>query len=522
MMLAFGIACGLLEASRSGRGQVIDAAVSDGAALLMATTFGQWTNGTWKLQRQSNLLDGARPSTAPTAAPTEAGWRWGRSTGFYASLLSRMGLDVAAFQPQHDRSRWPAWSERFAEVFATRTRDQWCAPSWPWRRCLLLAGAGHGRGPVTSAPCQAADLRRRRRCHAAGASARFAHTDAEGAPAFGRDDRGDPLRLRVQRTGDRGAEQPGPGAARADRRGGWPTAAGQPAGPHSWVILPSATTLAERSILRAPPAGTAGGRKACTRCRRSRAASWIEQFHHLAAVGIDLVERRAVGVATGASNPNHDAYSTPLKPCSAMDGMSGADCSRVGAPPPAHAACRCACYHGGRATDVHVHLITQHGLDHRRRAVERQHHGAAMPVIDWNSSDAPGAGRCRSPNCRGQLARVARAVPLNSRASLALRPARTTMMLGGCHTGLQARNRAWSVSGRLRVQHPKAPFAALLVNSRVCPSGAARRSARPRSSPTRQPGSPPPPGCFHRSDRCLANARAYRSVGPPGDNRRAW
>ncbi len=137
MMLAFGMACALFEANRSGNGQVIDAAMSDGAALLMATTFGQYANGSWKLQREANLLDGAAHFYATYRC---ADGKWvavgAIEPQFYASLLERMGLDVAEFEPQHDRSRWPAWKARLAQVFATRTRDAWCATMAGGDTCL--------------------------------------------------------------------------------------------------------------------------------------------------------------------------------------------------------------------------------------------------------------------------------------------------------------------------------------------------------------------------------------------------
>lgn len=127
MMLAFGIVCALFESARSGKGQVIDASMTEGSALLMATTFGQYANGSWRLERESNLLDGAAPFYATYRCADD---RWvavgAIEPQFYARLLERMGLDACEFQPQHDRNRWPMWKARFAEVFASRTRDAWC------------------------------------------------------------------------------------------------------------------------------------------------------------------------------------------------------------------------------------------------------------------------------------------------------------------------------------------------------------------------------------------------------------
>jgi alpha-methylacyl-CoA racemase len=128
MVLAFGMACALFEATRSGKGQVVDAAMTDGVALLMATTFGQYAAGRWKLERSANLLDGAAHFYTTYRC---ADGKWvavgAIEPQFYATLLQRMGLDQSEFEPQHDQSRWSAWKARMAQVFARKTRDQWCA-----------------------------------------------------------------------------------------------------------------------------------------------------------------------------------------------------------------------------------------------------------------------------------------------------------------------------------------------------------------------------------------------------------
>ena len=127
MMLAFGIVCGLLEASRSGRGQVIDAAMTDGSAMLMASTYGQYGMDRWSAQRASNLLDGSAHfyCTYPCADG-----KWiavgAIEPQFYASLLERLGVDPLEFQPQYDQSRWQDWKQQLAAIFTNKTRDQWC------------------------------------------------------------------------------------------------------------------------------------------------------------------------------------------------------------------------------------------------------------------------------------------------------------------------------------------------------------------------------------------------------------
>lgn len=128
MVLAFGIACALFEAAHSGKGQVIDAAMTDGASLLMTTTYGQFAAGRWQNERESNLLDGAAHFYATYRC---ADGKWvavgAIEPQFYACLIERLGLPLPDFEPQHDRTRWPEWKVRLAQQFATRTRDEWCA-----------------------------------------------------------------------------------------------------------------------------------------------------------------------------------------------------------------------------------------------------------------------------------------------------------------------------------------------------------------------------------------------------------
>jgi len=127
MLLAFGIACGLIEARSSGRGQVVDAAMIDGAALL-ATMFsglmagGQWRDG----ERGANILDSGAPWY--DAYPTSDGRHvaiGAIEAKFYAELLDRLGLDASLAATQHDRSTWPALRALLAETFAQRTRAEW-------------------------------------------------------------------------------------------------------------------------------------------------------------------------------------------------------------------------------------------------------------------------------------------------------------------------------------------------------------------------------------------------------------
>jgi alpha-methylacyl-CoA racemase len=127
MMMAFGLLCGILEAQRSGRGQVIDAAMTDGAALLAAAMYGFKADGQWSNERSSNMLDGGAPYyDTYTCADGKHIAIGAIEPQFYALLRERLGLNDPAFDHQNDRSRWPELKRRLAEVFATRTRDQWC------------------------------------------------------------------------------------------------------------------------------------------------------------------------------------------------------------------------------------------------------------------------------------------------------------------------------------------------------------------------------------------------------------
>ncbi|HMD46134.1 MAG TPA: CaiB/BaiF CoA-transferase family protein [Acidimicrobiales bacterium] len=124
MFLCFGVACGILEARSSGRGQVVDTAMVDGSALL-ATIF-------FELHRAwgppgTNILDSGAPFYDVYRTADE---RWvavgAVEPHFWSELLTRIGLDPADQPDQGDKTSWPDMKKRLAEVFATRTRDQWC------------------------------------------------------------------------------------------------------------------------------------------------------------------------------------------------------------------------------------------------------------------------------------------------------------------------------------------------------------------------------------------------------------
>jgi alpha-methylacyl-CoA racemase len=128
MMLAFGIAAALVEARRSGRGQVVDAAMSDGAALLGAMMYGMRAAGFLTNERGENLLDGGAHFYGTYACADGKYVAVGAiEPQFHAELLRRCGLDDPDFEAQLDRDRWPRLREKLEAVFRTRTRDEWCA-----------------------------------------------------------------------------------------------------------------------------------------------------------------------------------------------------------------------------------------------------------------------------------------------------------------------------------------------------------------------------------------------------------
>lgn len=128
MLLAFGLMCALHEAGRSGRGQVVDAAMTDGAALLSAMFYGMRAGGQWHMERGANLLDGGAPFYGCYACADGKYVAVGAlEPQFHAELIERLELNVQDFLPQDDRAQWPARRRKLAARFAERTRDAWCA-----------------------------------------------------------------------------------------------------------------------------------------------------------------------------------------------------------------------------------------------------------------------------------------------------------------------------------------------------------------------------------------------------------
>ena len=127
MMLAFGVVCAVLEARKSGQGQVVDAAMTDGAALLGAMMYGLRAHGSWSDQRGANMLDGGAHFYDTYACADGKFISIGSiEPQFYAQLLSLAGVADPAFDAQMDCAMWPSLSEKIASVFLLRDRDGWC------------------------------------------------------------------------------------------------------------------------------------------------------------------------------------------------------------------------------------------------------------------------------------------------------------------------------------------------------------------------------------------------------------
>ena len=142
LYLAFGMLAALHHARATGQGQVVDAAITDGVAHLMAMITGMAGQGAWADQRAANLLDGAAPFYTCYRCACGGHIAVGAiEPKFWAELLARLGLDPASLPAQQDRSGWPETRARLAATVATKPRDAWAA---------LLQGTDACAAPVLS------------------------------------------------------------------------------------------------------------------------------------------------------------------------------------------------------------------------------------------------------------------------------------------------------------------------------------------------------------------------------------
>ncbi|MFC6199904.1 CaiB/BaiF CoA transferase family protein [Ponticaulis profundi] len=127
LYLAFGLCAGLLHAKSTGEGQVIDVAMSDGAASLLAMFYGMRSAGIWTDERANNMLDGGAHFYDTYACSDGKFISIGSiEPQFYAILLEKAELSDPQFQKQMDRASWPELKDKIAAVFKTKTRDEWC------------------------------------------------------------------------------------------------------------------------------------------------------------------------------------------------------------------------------------------------------------------------------------------------------------------------------------------------------------------------------------------------------------
>ncbi len=143
LYLAMGVLAAVLEARRTGQGQVVDTAMVDGVASLMTMQYGLMQMGLWKGARGQNLLDGGAPfydvyETADGKHVSVAAIE----RRFYEEMLEKIGLKGEVLPGQNDHRNWHKLRARLSEVFATKTRDEWCA---------LLEGSDACFAPVLDA-----------------------------------------------------------------------------------------------------------------------------------------------------------------------------------------------------------------------------------------------------------------------------------------------------------------------------------------------------------------------------------
>ena len=127
MLLALGICAALVNVKNGGKGQVIDAAMTEGTAQLMSMIYGMKASGFWTDQQQSNLLDGATHFYDSYECKDGKFVSLGSiEPQFYSILLDKMELDSNEFSEQMNREKWNEYKAKFKKVFLSKTRDEWC------------------------------------------------------------------------------------------------------------------------------------------------------------------------------------------------------------------------------------------------------------------------------------------------------------------------------------------------------------------------------------------------------------
>ncbi|MDO8906555.1 CaiB/BaiF CoA-transferase family protein [Hydrogenophaga sp.] len=128
MLLALGVVAALYEAQRSGQGQVVDAAITDGAAVLMAALYGLKAKGSWREERESNFLDGSAHFYGNYRCADGRYLSVGAiEPQFYRLLLEKCGVNDPHFAQQWERAEWPALKKKLSGLFLRKGRDEWCA-----------------------------------------------------------------------------------------------------------------------------------------------------------------------------------------------------------------------------------------------------------------------------------------------------------------------------------------------------------------------------------------------------------
>lgn len=164
LLHAFGIVCAIIDAQRTGSGQVVDTSMVEGSALLASVIFALRAAGWWRDTRGSNLLDGGAPFYN-VYATSDGGYMavGALEPKFYAELLDGLGLADDALPAQMDTGTWPGLKQRFAAIFRTRTRDEWTSEFENRDACVvpvltLAEAAAHPHNKARKSFCAPDDV----------------------------------------------------------------------------------------------------------------------------------------------------------------------------------------------------------------------------------------------------------------------------------------------------------------------------------------------------------------------------